>query len=223
MMGWLPALALLAGLTLAGLLAVPGRLDFIGAAKSPPDDTDVVVIVEGVPVTRGEIRQPVAWMRSFAPEFTEEELLKRTITDKVEQLLVRAEVRRRGLMPSLAEAREFMSTEREWCLAPDDLGAECREAHRAAGHDPLSDEYWEEALQEVYRYELGWRRLAEQLSDDWGNLPAGQWEVNEYGYLAEPKDPLLEEWRENAAIEWRDKPLERLYDHAVTGRPILRR
>lgn len=222
-MGWLLAAALLAGLTLAGALAAQERLDFAGAAKSQPDDADVVVIVEGMPVTRREIYEPVAWMRSFAPEFTEEELLKRTITDKVEQLLVRAEVQRRGLMPSLAEAREFMSTEREWCLAPDDLGAQCRAAHRAAGRDPLSDEYWETALQEVYQYELGRRRLSEQLSDDWGNLPAGQWEVNEYGYVAGPKDPLLEEWRKNAAIEWRDRPLERLYDHAVTGRPILRR
>lgn len=222
-MGWLMAVALLAGLTLAGALAAQGRLDFAGAAKSQPDDAEVVVIVEGMPVTRGEIRQSVAWMLSIAPEFTEEELRRQTITDKVNQLLVRAEVKRRGLMPSMDEAREFMSTEREWCLAPDDLGAECRAAHRAAGHDPLSDEYWETALREVYRYELGRRRLSEQLSDDWGNLPASQWEINEYGYIAGPKDPLLEEWRENAAIEWRDKPLERLYDHAVTGRPILRR
>lgn len=222
-MGWLLAAALVGIMAVAWALAAQGRLGFAGAAKSQPDDADVVVIVEGMPVTRGEIRQSVAWMLSIAPEFTEEELRRQTITDKVNQLLVRAEVRRRGLMPSMDEAREFMSTEREWCLAPDDLGAECRAAHRAAGHDPLSDEYWETALREVYRYELGRRRLSEQLSDDWGYLPASQWEINEYGYIAGPKDPLLEEWRENAAIEWRDKPLERLYDHAVTGRPILRR
>ena len=144
----------------------------------------------------------------------------RTIIGQVDQLLVRAEVRRRGLMPSLGEAREFMSTEREWCLRPDSIGAECREALRAFGYDPQSDEYWEMALTDIYQYELGRLRLVDQLSEERRDFPIRQRKANGYGYT---HDPLLEELRDNAAIEWRDQRLERLYEHALTGRPILRR
>lgn len=243
--GWLLALALVAVLALAWALAAPSRpaqeqqtgrtpdavtpvtpvtpgrngLDFTPFLQPQTADDVVVVIMEGLPVTWGEIRIPVALMRNFAPAFAEEELMGRTIIGQVDQLLVRAEVRRRGLMPSLGEAREFMSTEREWCLRPDSIGAECREALRAFGYDPQSDEYWEMALTDIYQYELGRLRLVGQLSPERGNFPIRQGKANEYGYT---HDPLLEELRDNAAIEWRDQRLERLYEHALIGRPILR-
>ena len=89
LIGWLLALALVVVLALAWALAAPSRpaqeqqlippsaavtpvtpgrngLDFTPFLQPQTADDVVVVIVEGLPVTWGEVRIPVALMRNFA-------------------------------------------------------------------------------------------------------------------------------------------------------------
>ncbi len=91
-------------------------------------DSDVIAIVEGKEVTRGEIRQRADYLQAVDPSFTNESAVRALIVGVIDRFIIQAEVERRGVVPTEAEAEAFMQPRKDACLGPK--GEECRENMR---------------------------------------------------------------------------------------------
>ena len=100
-LGSVVVLILIAGATIAGTaLAQKGQFSHIYVQHD--GDSDVVVVVQGKNVTRGDIRKPAEIHRTVDPSLTEEDSVKRVIVVVVDERVLQAEVERRDLVPTEA-------------------------------------------------------------------------------------------------------------------------
>ena len=116
-LGSVVALILVAGATIAGTtLAQKGQFSHIFVQND--GDTDVVAVVQGKTVTRGDIRKPAEFHRTVDPSLTEDESVKMVIVFVVDDRVLQAEVERRNLVPTDAETEAYMKPTKNACLEP---------------------------------------------------------------------------------------------------------
>lgn len=180
------ALLIVASATLAGVIIAQND-DYADIYRLHDGDGDIVAIVNGLEVTRGDLRTMPSVMMRNAPDLSEDEAIRRSIYTQIDHFVIQSEVRRRGMLPSLSETEEFMAPHRESCSGPH--GADCRELISALGYE--YDEFWKVALP-GYQKDLGQIRLM--------------------GTLTEAE---LTELRASPVIEWKDEKLQDLYQEAL--------
>ncbi len=96
-------------------------------------DSDIIAILEGEEVTRGEIRQRADYLQAVDPSFTNEPAVRALIVEVIDRFIIQAEVERRGVVPTEAEAEAYMQPHKDACLGPE--GETCREHITKLGHD----------------------------------------------------------------------------------------
>ena len=78
-------------------------------------DTDVVAVVRGKDLTRGEVRQAADFKQTSDPFLTRDAVVKSFIVFVVDDYIIEAEVESRGLVPTQDQARAFMRPHQEAC------------------------------------------------------------------------------------------------------------
>ena len=203
--GSVVALALVVGAAVTGTsLAQKGQFSHIYAEKD--GDSTVVAVVDGKDITRGDVRIPAESHRAMDPSLTEDDSKKKGILVMVTKRAVEAEVERRELVPTEAEAEDFRRTTKDACLGSD--GQACRDAIEEMGY--TFDEYWTVTLPE-YQRELGKINLFQAVYADQGLSSDSDDED-----LLAARDQFSDKLRSEATITWNDEDLKRLYDEAVS-------
>ncbi len=207
---------------LIGIAAIAGVLsaqesdfisDFRDLIKVKSGDDTVVATIDGTDFKKRDVRLGSDIVLAVEPGISEDEAVRQSILSKVDDYVIRAEAERRGLMPTIAEAREYMEIHQEMCMGPD--GAECREFMESMGFNP--EDYWtSEDVIEAYRNDLTGIRVMGQLHQEW------QAKVDEGLIPAEDDDivtlKILDELRGDAEITWKDKRLGNLFEEAQAAR-----
>jgi hypothetical protein len=196
----LAAVVLVAGFAAVGyLMAQEGKYSHISSAQT--GDAEVVAVVNGIEVTRGQVRKTPAILRENQPNLTEHEAIILSIVGQIDRYVLLSEVQRRGLMPTDEEAREFMEPHKKACLD----NPACRDSITDQG-ESLED-YWDRVAP-YYREDLGITRLHQALLTEVGLPP-------EKGTSNERADALAREvarLRADANIKWQDQRLADFYD-----------
>lgn len=173
-----------------------------------PGDIDVarvVATVQGLDVTRGDIRRGSDFWTTVDPTVTKDEAIDKSIVGVIDGFVIEAEVKRRQLTPTLEETKAYMTPHREACLASD----ECTSTLQRLGFDPNSDSYWEEVGIPEYGKSLSEIRLFRAIIED-RNM-----EEADDATLAALRGTMIVELRNGANIEWHDEDLERAYQEAA--------
>ena len=100
-------------------------------------DDDVVAVVRGKDLTRGEVRQAADFKQTADPSLTPDAAVKSVIVFVVDDYIIEAEVESRGLVPTEDQARAFMRSHQEACAG--EYGQDCRDAIEQMGQ--TVDEY----------------------------------------------------------------------------------
>ena len=82
-----------------------------------PGDERIVAVVNGIEVPFGEVRKSPEFRQAAKPELTEDEAYKFAIVGNIDRFIRLSEVKRRGLMPSAKEGKEYTETHKESCSA----------------------------------------------------------------------------------------------------------
>ena len=113
----LTGLVLTAGFATIGyLIAQEGKYSHIYSTQT--GDAEVVAVVNGIEVTREQVRRTPAIVRENQPSLTENEAIILSIVGQIDHYILLSEVQRQGLMPTVEEAREFMEPHKQACLGP---------------------------------------------------------------------------------------------------------
>ncbi|MHB1160503.1 MAG: SurA N-terminal domain-containing protein [Chloroflexota bacterium] len=146
---------------LAVVLAVAALVYLIGlgGATDPVDqlnkqilakvsgDSDIVAVVDGVPVTRKEVRIATEVARQQRPGLSEGEARKNGLHMAVKGAAIKAEVKRRGIQVTQDEAQQAADYQRQlYQRAPGDQKALVDEEIRLSGLSP--DEFWKMKVQD---------------------------------------------------------------------------
>ena len=207
-------LLLISAATISGLLSAQNSgfiSNFRELIKVKSGDDTVVATVNGIEFTQREVRLGADIITSVDPTISQDDAIRQSILHKVDRHLTLSEVKRRSLMPTIAEARELMQAQKELCMGP--LGAECREFIKRVGFS--TEDIWEQSIP-GYQEDLGRMRLMEILHTEWqkkvdqGLIPA------EEDHIVTLK--ILGNLRNNAQIVWKDDRLESLFEEAQTTR-----
>jgi hypothetical protein len=101
LLGSVVVIIIVAAAAIAGAtLTQKGRSSHV---YTPADgDSDVVAIVEGREITRGDIREPADWNRNYDPSLSENAALQIGIVIVVNDRALDAEVERRDLVPTVS-------------------------------------------------------------------------------------------------------------------------
>ena len=170
-------------------------------------DSDVIAIVEGRAITRGEIRVAADLLQQVDPSFTNELAVETVTTGWINRFIIQAEVKRRGLIPTRAEAKAYMRPHKEGCLEPE--GESCREHIKKLGRD--LDDFWDDLIPE-YQMDLGVAHLLRAVIEENGLQDAGNIQILNL------LDTFKANLRAEAVITWQDEELERLYREALESR-----
>lgn len=195
------------GVTSLGYLkAQEGRYSHIYTTKS--GDDEVVTVVNGTEVTRGQIRKMPARLRENQPNLnlTEDEAIKLSIGGQIDRFVLLSEVNRRGLMPTFEEARQFMEPHKQACLGPH--GADCRAGISEDGES--LDGYWDKVLPR-YQEDLGMIRLVQAHFAE-----SALTHENTNADLLSAKAAFVDGLRAKATIDWKDQKLAKLYQEALS-------
>lgn len=204
---WVAAV-LIAGFAATGcLVAQEGKFSHIYSTQT--GDAEVVAVVNGIEVTREQVRKTPAFLQENQPGLTEDEAIILSIVGQIDRYILLSEVQRRGLMPTVEEAREFMEPHKQACLGPQ--GADCRARTLEAGQNPDDEAYWNSLLPK-YREDLGIIRLVEAHFAEIGLTPGKG--TNEERVAA--RAAFVEELRTRAEIVWQDQRLANLYREALS-------
>ena len=99
----------------------------------------MVATVQGIEVTRGDIRRDAEFWIVTNRASTREDATHKSIVHVIDRFITQAAIERRQLTATHQEAEEYMSRQRTFCLG--EHGEECREAVARFGFDPNSEEY----------------------------------------------------------------------------------
>ena len=167
-------------------------------------DDEVVAVVQGKDLLRGDVRKPVEYRQSKDESLTKNQATKLNIVPLVDDLIILAEVERRKFLPDDKENTEYVQPIKEACLGQH--GADCRAEIASLGYS--ADEYFEIAFED-YRKTLGDIKLHHVVFEEQGLTDAG----NEA--RADAVDAFLATLKANAVIVWHDDELRKLYEEAV--------
>ena len=145
----LAALLVLAACVVLGCSAEPADETSLNRVLEPQQgDDEVVAVVQGRDAMRGDVREAAEFWMQADDAMTSDEATGRAIVLVIDRTISQAEVERRKLTPTLAEAEDYMRPHREICLG--EHGAECREALQSLGFDVYDESYWVDiALPEI--------------------------------------------------------------------------
>jgi hypothetical protein len=172
-------------------------------------DAEVVAVVNGIEVIRGQVRKTPAILRENQPSLTEDEAIILSIVGQIDRYILLSEVQRRGLMPAVEEAREYMESHKQACLGPQ--GANCKAGIREEGRNPDDETYWNSLLP-GYGEDLGITRLVAAHLAEIGLTPEKG--TNEERVAA--RAAFVDELRAKAEIVWKDQRLADLYREALS-------
>ena len=178
--------------------------DFAGVIAEKSGDSEVVAIVEGTEVTRRDLRLLPDFLRKLDPGLSENAAIKESIVTLITGFAVQAEVTRRGLVPTIAEAQAYMQPSKDACYGPQ--GGPCRDHIASLGED--LDVYWSTILTE-YRKGLGEIRLRTAFFERIREQDLGY--ENHIAAWRSFRDGL----RSEANIVWQDERLQGLYEEAL--------
>ena len=167
-------------------------------------DDDVVAVVQGKDLLRGDVRKPVEYRQAKDESLTKNQATKLNIVPLVDNLVILAEVERRQLLPDDKETTEYMQHHQDVCLG--EHGADCRAEIASLGYSV--EEYFEVAFED-YRTTLGYIRLHHAVFEEQGVTDAG----NEA--RSDAVDAFLATLKANAVIVWHDVELRKLYEEAI--------
>lgn len=205
-------LVLAAGSMIGCVTETPVENSLNRVLEPQPGDDDVVAVVQGRAAIRGDVREAAEfWMRAD-DSTTSDEATRRAIVLVIDRSISQAEVERRKLTPTLAEAEDYMRPHREACLG--EHGAECREALQRFGFDAYDESYWEDIALPEYARVLGEIRLFNAVIQEKGLENA-----DEYAIMA-ARRALPGELRKKAVVLWRDKVLEQAYLDALASEQV---
>ena len=170
-------------------------------------DSDVIAIVEGRVITRGEIRIAADLLQQVDPSFTNDLAVEMVTTGWIDRFIIQAEVKRRGLVPTRAEAEAYLQPHKEGCLEPE--VESCREHIKKLGRD--LDDYWDDLIPE-YQMDLGVAHLLQAVIEENGLQDADKIQILNL------LDTFKAKLRVEAVITWQDEELERLYQEAIESR-----
>ena len=170
-------------------------------------DSDVIAIVEGRVITRGEIRIAADLLQQVDPSFTDDLAVEMVTTGWIDRFIIQAEVKRRGLVPTRAEAEAYLQPHKEGCLEPE--VESCREHIKKLGRD--LDDYWDDLIPE-YQMDLGVAHLLQAVIEENGLQDADKIQILNL------LDTFKAKLRVEAVITWQDEELERLYQEAIESR-----
>ena len=200
----LVVVTLLSGVAVTGILFAQSG-DYSQVLDIAPDDSDIVAVVDGLDVTRRDLRLVPDSLMVRDPSLSEADAVARSIVSAIGIFIMQAEVERRGLVPTLAETEEFRKPYKESCD-----GAECREYLQRMGFEDY-DEAWADALP-GYRQDLGKIRVIQEMLGEKGLL-IEQGGTHEQALQA--RSDFGAELRANVNIVWHDKGLEEQYNQAL--------
>ena len=81
---------------------------FVSIPVQNPGDADVVAVVRGKDLTRGEVRQTADFKQTAVPPLTRDAAVKSVIVFVVDDYIIQAEVEGGGLVPADNQVRAFM-------------------------------------------------------------------------------------------------------------------
>ena len=197
-----------AGLAVAGTVMAQRDQSFAHILAQNSGDADVVAVVRGKDLTRGEVRQAADFKQTADPSLTRDAAVKSVIVFVVDDYIIEAEVESRGLVPTEDQARAFMRPHQEACAG--EYGQDCRDAIEQMGQ--TVDEYWANALPE-YREDLGNINLFNAVFDEQGIADDAS-----NATLVTARDTYQANLRDQAEITWHDEELRRLYEDAKASR-----
>jgi hypothetical protein len=172
-------------------------------------DATVVATVQGLEVTRGDVRRAgVFWMMTDG-SMTSDSAVEKSIVAVIDEFITEAEINRRGLTPTSEGVEGYMSRHRDVCLGEN--GAECRAAVERLGFDPNSDGYWANIALPEYGKALGEIKLFRAVIVERDMADASQED------LVALQNALPGELRKKATIVWHDEDLEETYQQALAG------
>ena len=196
------------GLGLAGNSMAQRDQSFAHILVQNPGDADVVAVVRGKDLTRGEVRQAADFKQTADSSLTRDAAVMSVIVFIVDDYIIEAEVENRGLAPTEDEAKAFMRPHQEACIG--EYGQDCRDAIEQMGQ--TVDEYWANALPE-YRKDLGNINLFNAVFDKQGIADDAS-----NATLKAARDTYQANLRGQAEITWYDEELRRLYEDAKASR-----
>ena len=201
----------LAAMVLAAIVAgtiAAKRGDNLKDTLAPKEgDAEVVATVQGLDVTRGDIRRGGDFWTTVDPTMTKDAAIDKSIVVVIDGFVAEAEIKRRELTPTREETEEYMRPHREACLASD----ECISLVEGLGFDPNSDAYWQDVGIPEYGKSLGEIRLFRAIIED-RNMEEVDNET-----LAALRGTMIAELRSSANIEWHDEGLEGAYQDAASN------
>ena len=193
-----------AGVAVAGTSIAQRDQSFAHILVQNPGDADVVAVVRGKDLTRGEVRQAADFKQTADSFLTRDTAVKSVIVFILDDYIVQAEVESRGLVPTEDQARAFMRPHHEACTG--EHGQDCRDAIEQMGQ--TVDEYWANALPE-YRDDLGNINLFNAVFDEQGIADDAS-----NATLVAARDTYQANLRDQAEITWYDEELRQLYEDA---------
>ena len=128
---------MVAALAVAGTSMAQRDQSFAHILVQNPGDADVVAVVRGKDLTRGEVRQAADFKQTADPSLTRDAAVKSVIVFVVDDYIIEAEVESRGLVPTEDQARALMGPHQEACAG--EYGQDCRDAIEQMGQ--TVDEY----------------------------------------------------------------------------------
>ena len=200
------AIAVLVSVATVVSTTIAQKAQFAHITAESTGDSDVVAVVNGTNVTRGDISKPAEFHRTADPDLTTNDATKLVIVPVIDDALINVEAKRRGLTPSDADATTFMQPHKDACLGSN--GQECRDHITSLGL--TVDDYWASALPE-YKDDLGSMKLFQAVFTE-QSLDDGTHEE-----LVAAEKAFRVELRNAATITWNDADLQRLYEQALAS------
>lgn len=141
------ALAAFAG---AGAAADPVGQLYAQILKKTPGDAEIVAVVDGIPVSRMEVRVATETARSEKAGLSDQEARKAGLRAAAKGAAIKAEVKRRGIQVSQEEAQRATDQVRQmYQQAPAAQKAPIDADIRQSGLSP--DEYWKSKVENYGR------------------------------------------------------------------------
>lgn len=176
---------------------------------SQEGDALVVVTVNGLDVTKGDVRRYAEfWMNNDAT-LTRDAAVDLSIVTVIDEFITEAEVKRRGIAPTSEEISTYMAQFKVACQGDD--GAECRTALESFGFDPSSDAYWNDTALPQYGRALNEIKLFQAVVAD------ARMEDASNDALIALRESTVTSLRESATIKWHDEDVQDAYQKAITG------
>ena len=172
-------------------------------------DATVVATVNGLNVTKGDIRRYAEFWMNVDATLTRDAAVDKSIITVIDDFITESEVVRRGIAPTSEEISTYMAQFKEACQGDD--GAECRTALESFGFDPSSDAYWNDSARPQYGKALNEIKLFRAVVVD------AQMEDASNDDLIALRETTVKGLRESATITWHDESVRDVYQKAVTG------